>query len=179
MPVSLNKVQKHISKKKGGKLTSLHQNSRDANRLRRAGAREDKLTKILDAATRANKVYVDRIEWFRSALEGSSGTLSEAELQALTEGYLGREDDELAQAKEERRPGRPPSKVEERITERKNAEEREYKAGFWIVDLRTPEDRDKLERWSGDWAGLNTLKFIRITRDGFVKDSSFPPKGLS
>lgn len=179
MPRSLNKVQKHISKKKGGKLNSLHENSRDARRLRAAGAREEKLSKIVDAATRSNKVYVDRIRWFRSALEGSSGVLSEDELQALTENFIAREDDLLAEAKAERRPGRPSSKVEERIIERKDAEERQWKAGFWIVDLRHAEDIEKLERWSGDWAGLNTLNFIRITRDGTIKASSFPPKGQS
>ena len=57
MPRSLSKVQKHVSKKRGGKPNALHENSRDAQRLRRAGAREDKLTKILNAATRSNQNY--------------------------------------------------------------------------------------------------------------------------
>lgn len=179
MPRALGKVQKQISKKKGGKLTNLHENSRNAQRLRRAGAREDKLAKLVDATARSNRNYVSRVFWFKSALDGSSGPVSEEELQALTENYIGREDDELADAKAERRPGRPPSKVEERITERKDHEEAEWKAGFWIPDVRLQDGRDKLDRWTGDWAGLNTLKFIRMTKDGVVKDSSFPPKGMS
>lgn len=179
MPRALHKVQKHISKKRGGKPTSLHQNSRDAQRLRSASAREEKLTKLLDAATRANQVYVDRVSWYRSALEGSAGPLSEDELHVLTQSFVAREDEELEEAKAERRPGRPPSKVEERISDRKDAEEREHKSGFWIPDLRNQEGREKLEKWSGDWAGLNTLTFIRITKDGGVRASSFPPKGLS
>lgn len=179
MPRALSKVQKHISKKRGGKPTSLHQNSRDAQRLRRAGAREEKLNKLLDAATKANQVYVDRVSWYRSALEGSTGPLSEDELHVLTRSFIAREDAELDEAKAERRPGRPPSKIEERITDRKDAEEREHKAGFWIPDLRNQEGREKLENWSGDWAGLNTLTFIRITKDGGLRTSSFPPKGLS
>ncbi|ETN45426.1 uncharacterized protein HMPREF1541_09257 [Cyphellophora europaea CBS 101466] len=179
MPRSLGKVQKHISKKRGGKPTALHQNSRDAQRLRRAGAREDKLARIFDAATRTNQVYVDRVAWYRSALEGSTGPLTEEELHVLTQTFIGREDEELAEAKAERRPGRPPSKVEERINDRKDTEEKEYKAGFWIPDLRDQEGRDKLEKWSGDWAGLNTLSFIRITNGGGVQTSKFPPKGMS
>lgn len=176
---SLNKIQKHISKKRGGKPTTLHENSRDAQRLRRAGAREDKLHKILDAATRQNQVYVGRIDWFRSALEGSEGSLSEDELVVLTQSFVAREDEELEEVKAERRPGRPPSKIEERINGRKDAEEREFNSGFWIPDLRDQDGRDKLDKWSGDWAGLNTLKFIRITKEGVVKASSFPPKGQS
>lgn len=179
MARSLSKVQKKISKKRGGKPNSLHENSRDAQRLRTAGAREDKLAKLVDAASRSQRVFVDRVKFFRSAIEGSTGPLTEGELHALTESYIGREDAELEEVKAERRPGRPMSKVEERITSRKDAEEREFKSGFWIPDLRDELGREKLERWSGDWAGLNTLKVIRITQDGTVKASSFPPKGES
>jgi translation machinery-associated protein 16 len=57
MARALAKVQKHISKKKKGKLNSLHENSRDAQRLRTAGAREDKLARIMDAAARSNQNY--------------------------------------------------------------------------------------------------------------------------
>jgi len=54
---SLHKVQKQISKKRGGKSNSLHENSRDSQRLRRAGAREDKIARIVAAASRANQTY--------------------------------------------------------------------------------------------------------------------------
>ena len=57
MARSLNKVQKQISKKRGGKPNALHENSRDARRLRQAGAREEKLARLLNAATRANQLY--------------------------------------------------------------------------------------------------------------------------
>ena len=57
MAKALNKVQKQISKKRVGKGSALHANSRDAQRLRAAGAREDKLSKLLSAATRANQSY--------------------------------------------------------------------------------------------------------------------------
>ena len=57
MARALSKVQKKISKKRGGKPTSLHENSRDAQRLRSANAREEKLSRLLDAANRANQIY--------------------------------------------------------------------------------------------------------------------------
>ena len=49
MPKSLAKVQKKVAKKKGSS-TSLHENSRDAQKLRRAGARSEKLYAILSEA---------------------------------------------------------------------------------------------------------------------------------
>lgn len=104
MARSLNKVQKQISKKRGGKPNSLHENSRDARRLRAAGAREEKVSRLMDAAVRANQIYgkagchrskqkisadynptVDRVAWFKAALEGSEGPLTDEEMHVLTQ----------------------------------------------------------------------------------------------
>lgn len=54
MPKNLAKVQKKIAKKKGN-VSSLHENSRDAKRLRRAGARSEKLEKLAAARGRATQ----------------------------------------------------------------------------------------------------------------------------
>lgn len=51
---SFGKVQKQISKKRGGKPTALHQNSRDAKRLQRAAKRDGKL----DEAERLRMIQV-------------------------------------------------------------------------------------------------------------------------
>ena len=48
MAKSLSKVQKKVTKKKGT-TGALHENSRDAQRLRRAGARSEKLEKLAHA----------------------------------------------------------------------------------------------------------------------------------
>ena len=48
MPKSLEKTRKRISKKKGD-ITALHENSRDALRLRRAVMRDDKLVRVASA----------------------------------------------------------------------------------------------------------------------------------
>lgn len=57
MAKALHKVQKQISKKRGGKSNTLHVNSRDSQRLRTAGARQDKIAKVVAAASRANQTY--------------------------------------------------------------------------------------------------------------------------
>lgn len=57
MPKDLAKVQKQIAKKKKGATSSLHENSRDAKRLRRAGARSEKLEKLAAARAKACQPY--------------------------------------------------------------------------------------------------------------------------
>lgn len=93
--------------------------------------------------------------------------------------FIDREDEQLAEAQQRRRPGRPPSKLEEQIKQRKDSDEREFRGGLWIPELRTQESRFKLEKWTGEWDGLNTLEFVRVVKNGEIKPSSFPPKGLS
>ena len=93
--------------------------------------------------------------------------------------FIARSQPELTAIKSERRPGRPASKAEDRLQQRIDDEERELKSGFWVPDLRDEVTRDRLERWSGQWAGLNTLVFVRVVKGGGIKESKFPPKGLS
>ena len=69
MPSSVTKVTKQIKKKKPGKIGALHENSRDAKRLRRANARDDKLNRV--ATVRARKVTP-----FRALFSGSQKTSS-------------------------------------------------------------------------------------------------------
>lgn len=93
--------------------------------------------------------------------------------------FIAREDEELESLKARRRPGRPATSHEDSLSHRKENEQREYRAGFWIPELRDEESRSRLERWNGEWAALNTLTFVRIDSGGGIRPSSFPPKGLS
>jgi len=179
MARALDKVQKKISKKRGGKPTALHENSRDARRLRQAGAREDKLARISSLAQKSNQHYVDRVAWFQDATADSTSPSSDGEMQELIEQFIGREDEELAELQAAQRPGRPRSKAEDRILDRKDVEQKEHKSGFWMPELRDTDALKKLQRWGGQWAGMSTLKFVRVHKDADIKASSFPPKGLS
>jgi translation machinery-associated protein 16 len=93
--------------------------------------------------------------------------------------YVARDDEELAGLKAQRRPGRPSTSQEDQLLHRIDAEEKEFKSGFWIPDIRDEEGARKLRLWSGDWSSLNTLKFGRISKEGGMRASTFPPKGLS
>jgi hypothetical protein len=56
MPSKFAKVQKQVSKKKGGAL-ALHENSRDALRLRSAVARDDRVARLAAMREKMNDVY--------------------------------------------------------------------------------------------------------------------------
>lgn len=93
--------------------------------------------------------------------------------------YINRSAPEIEQLQSERRKGRPPSKREEALIQRTDAEDKEFKTGFWIPDLAQEDVLNVLKAWKGEWGGLGAMKFVRMTKDGGKQPSSFPPKGLS
>lgn len=56
MPSKFNKVQKHVNKKKGS-TNSLHENSRDALRLRNAVIRDDKVARMSAIREKTNEPF--------------------------------------------------------------------------------------------------------------------------
>ncbi|KAF2174750.1 hypothetical protein K469DRAFT_613427 [Zopfia rhizophila CBS 207.26] len=174
----LSKVQKHITKKKG-KNVSLHENSRDTHRLQRASARDDKLNRLAAVREKQNRPYLLRLKFFQTAAAEHDATLTIPGIQNLIDNFLHRDDEELATLKANRRPGRPPSTREALLKQSQAAESGEYSSGFWIPDLEDPENLRTLKIWNGQWANLNTMKFVRIAKDGAKRESSFPPKGMS
>ncbi|KAL8853985.1 MAG: hypothetical protein Q9221_001108 [Calogaya cf. arnoldii] len=155
----LAKVQKKIHKKKGA-TTSLHEDSRDAKRLRRAGARSDKLEKLATARGKALQPYRKYTQSIIS-LDGH------------------RDSTELSNIQGERRPGRPTSTAEDMLKQRIQVEANEYKSGYWLPDMEDVQNLDRLKEWNEQWTSLGTLKFVRIAKDGTKHMSSFPPKGKS
>ncbi|EEH41024.1 hypothetical protein PAAG_03310 [Paracoccidioides lutzii Pb01] len=178
MPRNLNKVQKQIAKKRG-KLDALHENSRDAKRLRRAGGREDKLARAAAATMRGRQTFVDRIRFFQESITDPPAPFSDEGVLQLITRFIGRNQPELDQLAQGRRPGRPPAKREEVLREKMDAESKEFESGFWMPDMGDGENLKKLAAWNGEWSSMSTLGFIRVAREGGRQRSIFPPKGLS
>ena len=120
-----------------------------------------------------------RIKSFQSFTTEHETPLSIPDLQAMIEDYLGRDDEELAKLKAERRPGRPPMTRQTMLEQNQAAEQDEYASGFWVPDLEDATNLRRLKEWNGQWAHLATLKFARVSKHGVKKESSFPPKGMS
>ncbi len=100
MPKNLAKLQKKISRKTGN-ITSLNENSRDSQRLRRAGARGEKLEKLAAARAKANQPHsmhgssfpasfagrsnftVQRVAFFQGAAKATDGPIGAEKIQSL------------------------------------------------------------------------------------------------
>jgi translation machinery-associated protein 16 len=179
MPSKLSKVHKQIAKKKGDKIKSLHENSRDARRLRNAGARDDRVARLSAVREKANRQFLDRIAFFQDRLPETLHPMQTKEIQALIEDYLSRHKEEIEELKAERRPGRPASTRQTLLEQKVKLEDLEYDSGLWLPNLQDEETLVKLDKWTGEWVGLGVMRFLRVDRAGAVKESQFPPRGAS
>jgi len=179
MPSKLAKVQKHVSKKKGAKINSLHENSRDARRLRKAGARDDRVVRLTAVREKANRQWLERIAFLQERLPATLHPLPTEQIRALVQEYLDRNNEELTQLKVERRSGRPASTRQTLLEQQLELETKEYVSGFWLPNLQDDETLIKLDAWKGDWLGLSNLRFVRVAPSGDVNESQFPPRGAS
>ncbi|KAF2260970.1 hypothetical protein CC78DRAFT_380473 [Lojkania enalia] len=174
----LGKIQKHIARKKG-KNPTLHENSRDTQRLQSASQRDNKLNRLTAVREKQNRPYVLRVKFFQSHSLEHDSAFNIADIQTFIEGYLNRDSEELAALSAERRPGRPPSTRLTSLKQNQVQEQGEYTSGFWLPDLEDKSNLQKLNDWNGQWSSLSTIKFVRIAKDGTKRESMFPPKGLS
>lgn len=100
-------------------------------------------------------------------------------LQSAILAYIHRDDEELAELKKSRRAGRPPATREQLLEQRVATEEKEFESGFYCPDMLDAATVDKLRGWDSEWVSCNAMKFVRVTKAGEVKESVWPPKGLS
>ncbi|EKG10768.1 hypothetical protein MPH_12151 [Macrophomina phaseolina MS6] len=182
MPKSLSKVSKQISKKRGAKASALHEYSRDSRRLQRASLRDDKLIRMASTRAKQNQPYLQRVHHFQLLAQSadlSTIVFDVTSLQSAIQSFIHRDDEELASLKQARRAGRPPTVREQLLEQRTAAEEKEYEGGFYCPDMRDAATVGKLRAWDGEWVSCNAMKFVRVTKAGEVRDSVWPPKGMS
>ncbi|KAK9771599.1 putative Translation machinery-associated protein 16 [Seiridium cardinale] len=177
MGTSLEKTRKRIAKKKGP-IEAIHQYSRDAKRLGRAQARDEKLGKVAAARKKSDQPWIERAAYFQEAVKQHEGKPLQLDVvQELIKGFVHQYDEELSDLKKARRPGRPASTKEDLLKVKISTLEKEHQIGFLVPELTTEEGAQRLEKWEGSWSFLTGLKWVRITDDGKVQQSSFPPRG--
>jgi translation machinery-associated protein 16 len=192
MPKSLHKVQKHIAKKKG-RNAQLHEGSRDARIILRASSRDQRVEKGSSVRRRSNNQYLERIVFIKRELFGEDAAnidalnidvptpepLSQDEIAKILDQYLSRYDVEYTEVKAARRAGRPLSSREQVLKSLRDSERQEHESGFWIPDLTDQKNVEVLKAWNGQWVALNNMKFVRVSSQGEVKPSIWPPTGNS
>lgn len=175
MPSKLAKIQKHVTKKKGSNAKALHENSRDALRIRKASMRDDRVNRKHKIQKGANEPWLNRIAWFKEHLPETLHPYDKAELQAAAEEYLTHMDEEINQLQSERRAGRPATTRHQQLELAKEGEKKEYASGLWMPNLQDEQTLIKLDAWQFDWLSLSNMSFVRVDADGLVKEAQFPP----
>ena len=101
--------------------------------------------------------------------------------------------EEYEEEKKARRPGRPASAREDLLKVAIKGLDTEWEKGFcefyvrttWMFtpnsyldmpDLTDEVNISELDRFEGSWAYLSNLKWVKITKKGDQRTSSFPPK---
>lgn len=46
-----------------------------------------------------------------------------------------------------------------------------------LPDLSKQDNIDLLQKWEGSWTSLSSLSWVRFSKTGSVKPSTFPPSG--
>lgn len=178
MPSTLEKARKHITKKKGADASgALHQFSRDSKRLQTAQIRDERLEKLARSRKKRDKPLLERVAFFQEVSRANGGkALEMATIQSKIHEFVHQYDEEYEQQRKARRPGRPASAREDLLKVTIKGLETEYEKGFYVPDLTDEVNISELDRWEGSWAYLSNLKWVKITKTGDARPSSFPPK---
>ncbi|PSR79851.1 translation machinery-associated protein 16 [Coniella lustricola] len=178
MPKTLEKTRKQVAKKRHGAIGALHEFSRDSKRLHKAQVRDERLEKLAAARKKQDKPLIARAKFFQQAIqENDSQVFDQARIQATISQFVQQYDEEYDTVKKTRRSGRPASAREDLLKLKVDALQKEHQNGFYIPDLSRQDNVDSLKRWEGSWTSLSTLSWVRVSKAGAVKPSTFPPSG--
>ncbi|KAG9298862.1 hypothetical protein G9A89_015883 [Geosiphon pyriformis] len=139
----------------------IYPSSRKAVQLQRVFLRTERLQK--KKIRHVTQPLVERIQWFRYALDESLPCATKSEIYDLIEMYISRNDCELDQLKSLHRNGQRPKAAREDMLEAlKKKELAEFKNGLEIPDLMNPKNIKILREWDGDSNSLSQIKLTRI-----------------
>ncbi|KAK5995619.1 Translation machinery-associated protein 16 [Cladobotryum mycophilum] len=180
MPTTLQKTRKQIAKKRGGDVNALHEKSRNAMRLHKAGIRDQRLEKLASARGKREQPIADRVAYFQQGVRDKDlVALDITAVQALIYGFVHQYDEEYDEVKKTRRSGRPPSVREDLLKLKIAALEDEYKQGFLLPDITSEDSIRLLNGWEGEWSYLATIPWIKVSAAGNLRKAELPAKGLN
>lgn len=134
---------------------------------------------MTETRQKQNRPWLDRVAFFQERLPETLHPFELEKIRELIQEFLDRHNEELETLKVERRSGRPPSTRQTLLEQAIKAEAGEFESGFWLPDLQDVTTLEKLDQWKGNWQSLGTMKFVRVPKEGSVKESQFPPRGAS
>ncbi|KAK6205544.1 translation machinery-associated protein 16 [Scheffersomyces amazonensis] len=165
MPLAhnLNKVTKNLSKS----TASIHIKGRKFKQLNRATLRDKKITekkqKSLEQKTNELAILFFLQKLIKEQFKAAE-VFTLVEMQSFIELFIGRFDDELAQLRKDRRPGRPQTSRQQILEEKVKHEEHIYHTGYKIPNLTDKDTVEKLRVWNGTTGATTGMKFVLITK---------------
>ncbi|KUI58266.1 Translation machinery-associated protein 16 [Cytospora mali] len=176
MPKTLEKTRKQIAKKRNGTIDALHIYSRDSKRLHKAQVRDERLEKLASVRKKHDQPLIHRISFFqKAARENEKAVFEMDKIQSLINQYVHQYDEEMDALRKTRRAGRPASAKEDLLKMKIDGLVKEQQNGFYLPDITKQANIDLLDRWEGAWSFLGSMSYVRISKDGTVKPTSFPP----
>ncbi|CAG8672621.1 10003_t:CDS:2, partial [Funneliformis caledonium] len=135
---------------------------RKAAQLQRITLRKDRLER--DKARRISEAQpiVERLLWFRYALDDALPCATKAEVYDLIEMYIARNDDDISNLDSPKYVHKTKSSKQFLLDALKLKEKREYMEGFEIPNLMDPKNVKILRQWDGDTNSMSRIKTIRI-----------------
>lgn len=167
---SLHKVSKKLSKQLAG---SLHVKGRKFKQLNRATERENKLQrKKLQYAEQKNHELLFYLHIQEKINEHQDKeTFTQGDMREFVKEYIGRNDEELAQAERERRPGRPLSSKQQLQIEKRKHDQHVFETGFNLPDISDKQTVERLRGWNGTSGSLSSWKFTMVTSKPSSEDT--------
>lgn len=161
---SLGKVTKLLQNRRG----QIHPKGRKFKMLNRATNREKKLLerKARHAAGREHELLLMR--FFQQAVAGERAeqeVFSVAEVRVFVEAFIARDDEEIEELVEARRPGRPASTRLQQLQQRRAHEEHVFDTGFEVPDLAVKENVERLRAWNGTSGGVGVINMVFVARE--------------
>lgn len=165
MPLAhnLNKVTKNLTKSTG----QMHVKGRKFKQLNRATLRDQKITlkKMKHQEQKDRELY--GIQFMKDSVNENSDqeVFLLEQMKSFIEAYISRNDEELKELKDQRRPGRPATSRQLQLEVAINDEKQVYLTGFRIPDLSNKETVERLKLWNGTNGGTTVLKFIHVSKN--------------
>ncbi|KAI8817951.1 translation machinery-associated protein 16 [Fimicolochytrium jonesii] len=149
-----------------------HPYSRKAVQMRRAMNREDKLAKNKSASDVKKTRAVERMLWFKYALDEELTAATKEQVHDIIGQYINRYDLEIAELTENMRKGRPPPARLELLKTLRSKDIQEYNTGIEVPQMMHPKNVVALRKWEGDYNGIGEIKTVVVRKaDG----ASAPP----
>ncbi|KAK7681053.1 hypothetical protein QCA50_015890 [Cerrena zonata] len=148
MPIikNLNKVNKNLAKSTG----QMH--IKGPKKMKHQEQKDNELRFIVHLQEKVNE-------------EPEKVTFGLQDMKDFVESYISKDDEEIKELQDERRPGRPATARQNILEEKRKHDQHIYDTGYKLPDLSDKQTVERLRLWNGTHGGVTIMKYIHIHKD--------------